>query len=64
MKILVVHATAGAGHKKAAEAIFNGLKAKGGFDARLVDALDYTNPVFKKSYPGVYSFLVTCLPWA
>jgi len=64
MKILIIHATAGAGHKKAAEAVFKGLQAKGGHDARLVDALEYTNPFFKKSYPGVYTFLVTRLPWA
>ena len=64
MKILVIYATAGAGHKKAAEAIFNGLKAQGGHDVRLVDALDYTNPFFKENYPGAYTFLVTHLPWA
>jgi len=64
MKILVIHATAGAGHKKAAEAIFNGLSAKAGVEARLVDALDYTNPFFKQSYPWFYTFLVTNLPWA
>jgi len=64
MKILVIHATAGAGHKKAAEAIFHGLKTKGGVDARLVDALDYTNPFFKITYPWFYSFIVTRLPWA
>jgi processive 1,2-diacylglycerol beta-glucosyltransferase len=64
MKILVIHATAGAGHKKAAEAIFHGLQAQGGHDVRLVDALDYTNPFFKKNYPGFYTFLVTHLPWA
>ena len=64
MKILVIHATAGAGHKKAAEAIFHGVQAKGGHDVRLVDALDYTNPFFKKTYPQVYIFLVTRLPWA
>ena len=64
MKILVIHATAGAGHKKAAEAIFHGLQAKGGLDVRLVDALDYTNPFFKKTYPWFYAFLVTRLPWA
>ena len=64
MKILVIHATAGAGHKKAAEAIFHGLQARGSsFDARLVDALDYTNPIFKKTYPSSYVFLVTHLPW-
>ena len=64
MKILVIHATAGAGHKKAAEAIFHGLKARGGHDVRLVDALDYTNLFFKKIYPRFYAFLVTRLPWA
>lgn len=64
MKILVIHATAGAGHKKAAEAIFHGLEAQGDVDVRLVDALDYTNPFFKKTYPQVYAFLVTRLPWA
>jgi len=64
MKILVIHATAGAGHKKAAEAIFHGLQARrGGFDVRLVDALDYTNPFFKKTYPTAYTYLVTHLPW-
>ena len=64
MKILVIHATAGAGHKKAAEAIFHGLARQGDHDARLVDALDYTNPFFKKTYPWFYGFLVTRMPWA
>ena len=64
MKILVIHATAGAGHKKAAEAIYLGLKAKGHGDVKLLDALDYTNPLFKKTYPWFYGFLVTRLPWA
>ena len=61
MKICVIHATAGAGHKKAAEAIFNGLIAAR-HEARLVDALDYTNPFFKFTYPRVYAFLVTKIP--
>ncbi len=59
MKILVIHATAGAGHKKAAEAVFNGIKAQGQHDVRLVDALDYTNPFFKVTYPATYMFLIT-----
>lgn len=63
MKILVIHATAGAGHKKAAEAIFHGLQARGGFEALLLDALDYTNPFFRRIYPSAYTFLVTRLPW-
>jgi processive 1,2-diacylglycerol beta-glucosyltransferase len=64
MKILVIHATAGAGHKKAAEAIYNGLRSKGTHDVKLVDALDYTNPIFKITYPETYTFLVTKMSWA
>ncbi len=59
MKILVIHATAGAGHKKAAEAIYNGLQKAGSHEAQLVDALDYTNPFFKLTYPATYTLLVT-----
>jgi processive 1,2-diacylglycerol beta-glucosyltransferase len=64
MKILVIYATAGAGHKKAAEAIFHGLRTQGRHDVRLIDALEYTNPIFKKTYPSLYAFLITRLPWA
>ncbi|MBI3601335.1 MAG: hypothetical protein HY209_00330 [Candidatus Omnitrophica bacterium] len=62
MKILVIHATAGAGHKKAAEAIYNGLLRHTTHIVRLVDSLDYTNPFFKAAYPKTYVFLVTKLP--
>ncbi|MDE2027411.1 MAG: hypothetical protein KGK03_03955 [Candidatus Omnitrophica bacterium] len=64
MRILIIHATAGAGHKKAAEAVFRGLESQGGHQVIFADALDYTNPFFKKSYPWVYTFMVTRLPWA
>ncbi len=65
MKILVIHATAGAGHKKAAEAVYQGLIA-GGHNARIVDALDFTNPFFKATYPATYALMVTKFPflWA
>jgi len=63
MRILVVYATAGAGHKKAAEAIYQAFKSKEGYYVRLIDALDYTRPSFKKSYPRSYAFLVTHLSW-
>ena len=63
MKILVVYATAGAGHRKAAEAIYHGFKSSGSpHDVVLVDSLDHTNPFFKKSYPGMYTFLITTIP--
>ena len=61
MNILVLHATAGAGHKKAAEAIFNGLKNTS-HHARIEDSLDYTPAFFKKSYVFTYVFLVTNFP--
>ncbi len=62
MKILLIHATAGAGHQKAAEALFASLKEKGGNDVYLIDILDYTNPLFKKMYKDSYSFMVTKVP--
>jgi processive 1,2-diacylglycerol beta-glucosyltransferase len=63
MKILVIHATAGAGHKKAAEAIYHGIQGKTSYDVRLVDALDYTNSFFKYSYPSFYTFVVSHMSW-
>ncbi len=63
-KILIIYATSGFGHMKAALAI------KGAFEEirprnteiKIIDSLDYTNPFFKKFYPSAYSFLVTHLP--
>ncbi len=65
-KVLVVHASAGAGHKKAAEAVFNALKESGRYDAHFADVLDHTNPFFKSSYQKTYTYLVTKTPliWA
>ena len=65
MKVFIVHATAGAGHKKAAEALYNCFKeiCSADDDIRNIDALDYTNSLFKKAYPEVYIFLVTYLPF-
>jgi len=64
MKILVIHTSAGAGHQKAAEYIADGLKKSGGHEVTLADALDYTYPFFKKSYAGIYKFMITRIPWA
>ena len=63
MKILVIHASAGAGHFKAAEALFNGIKKSTDHDVLLVDALDYTSSFFKNSYKGIYFFLISKMPW-
>lgn len=62
MKIAVMHATAGAGHLKAAEAVYDGIKKYTDYEAHLVDVLDYTSPLFKKMYAGTYVSLVKYLP--
>jgi processive 1,2-diacylglycerol beta-glucosyltransferase len=59
MKILIVHATAGAGHSKAAEAIFNGIKKHTTHDVRCLDILDYTTPSYKKLYQKTYVLLIS-----
>jgi len=63
MKILVVYATAGAGHKKAAQAIYEGLKARGHEGAVYLDVLKYTDRLYRKSYSKTYTFLITRTPW-
>ncbi len=63
MKILMVHASAGAGHQKAAEALFAGVqKTYPQHEVKIIDALDYTSPSFKKLYCGTYFFLISQLP--
>jgi len=64
-RILLLHATAGAGHKRAAEAIFHGLRRRG-VTPRIVDALDYTNPLFREAYVRGYERAVREHPrlWA
>ena len=59
MKVLIIHASAGAGHRRAAEAIYNYLKENSpDLDLVLLDALDKTNALFKFDYTKGYSFLV------
>lgn len=64
MKILIVYASAGSGHKKAAEAVYGAFKEKDkDCHVFLVDTLDYTNYFFKRAYPSFYLFLITCVPF-
>lgn len=63
MKIFIVHAPAGAGHKRAAEAIKDAFdRAKTPHEARVVNSLDYANCLFSRSYPWGYNFLVSKAP--
>lgn len=64
MKIFIVHAPAGAGHKRAAEAIKDAFdRVKTPHDVRVVNSLDYTNPLFSRTYPWGYNFLVSKAPF-
>ncbi len=62
----MIHATAGAGHRKAAEAIHHGLIARQVAGAAIIDALDYTSPFFRFGYSKGYEFMVGEMPtfWA
>ena len=63
-KILIVYATAGIGHKKAAMAVkkaYDEMKLPG-VEVTLIDALDYTNDFFKWSYLQAYLLMVNKLP--
>lgn len=64
MKILCIHASAGAGHFKAAEALYNNLKNDRQHQVFLVDSLDLTSPMSKNLYRSTYTFLVSKIPWA
>lgn len=64
MKILVVHASAGAGHQKCAEAIYNYFKNhRRDVSVKLVDLLDYSDNFFKFIYLRGYTWVVNDLPW-
>ena len=64
MRIIVSYASAGAGHFKAAEAIFNYLKEHcREAELKLVDVLDMSCPVFALFYRWGYSFLIRRAPF-
>jgi len=58
MKVIIAHAYAGIGHKKAAEAVDQALRDLGETDVTTVDVLDYSNPFCKLLYPRFYLFLI------
>ncbi len=63
-KIFIIYTDAGAGHRRAAEALN---KVTGDVfpeaAVSLFDVLNYTTPLFKKSYPAIYLFMVNRCPW-
>jgi processive 1,2-diacylglycerol beta-glucosyltransferase len=62
MKIIVTYASAGAGHFKAAEAVYNYIKEHcPDINVQIIDALNKASALFKISYTFGYSLLVTRL---
>jgi processive 1,2-diacylglycerol beta-glucosyltransferase len=61
-KILILYATAGAGHKKAAEAIF-AAALKDNPSVSLKDIVTFMPPCAARLYSDGYTFLIRRLPW-
>jgi processive 1,2-diacylglycerol beta-glucosyltransferase len=62
LKTLILYASAGSGHKKAAEALYSALKNKNPQDEILcLDILDFATPILRFTYKGLYEFLITRL---
>jgi len=62
MKIMVIYATAGAGHRRASEAIYGYLKKDTALEVIKIDALDYSNALFRYLYSQGYLFLIAKFP--
>jgi len=63
-KILITYASAGDGHKKAAEAIYRQfLDVASDAEIVFVDSLNYATRSFKFSYRRIYIILIKYMPW-
>lgn len=62
-RVLVLSASVGAGHIRAAQAVERAFQQAGsGHEVRHIDTLDYTNKLFRKLYSQVYIDLVNKAP--
>ncbi len=62
-KVLILSASAGAGHLRAAEAIERAIAATGAAESvRHVDVLDFTNALFRRLYTEAYLEMVARMP--
>ncbi len=63
MKVLLLHASAGAGHRRAAEALEKAFrKARPEAEVKVCDILDFTAKIFRKTYAEGYLDLVRKVP--
>jgi len=62
-RVLILSASAGAGHVRAAEALKNAfIKMNAAKEVRHIDTLDYTNKVFRRLYSQTYLDMVKSAP--
>ncbi len=62
MKILIIHASAGQGHRRCAEAIYHFLIQNTSHSVTTIDSLDFTTSLFKFFYIRGYTFLISRFP--
>jgi processive 1,2-diacylglycerol beta-glucosyltransferase len=65
-RILILHASVGLGHRRAAEALASAFHQRGVAHVRVADTLDYARPLFRRLYAGSYRELSERAPalWA
>jgi processive 1,2-diacylglycerol beta-glucosyltransferase len=62
-RVLILSASAGAGHLRAADAVLRAVQLRlPGASARHVDTLEYTNPLFRRLYSKAYIDMVNSAP--
>ncbi len=62
-KILILYASAGHGHEKAAKAVAEVCRTDGAINVDCQDLLKHTSFGFGERYRGLYLFLIRTLPW-
>ncbi|MDD5347932.1 MAG: hypothetical protein PHT59_04900, partial [Candidatus Omnitrophica bacterium] len=64
MKITIAYTSAGAGHAKAAEALYDDFKKRSRRNQlQLIDVLEQSDFIFRKAYTSGYSFMVKHVQW-
>jgi processive 1,2-diacylglycerol beta-glucosyltransferase len=61
-RVLILHASVGSGHKRAADALAAAFARRTPGQVRVEDVLDYTNPIFREAYSHSYLRLTDKLP--
>lgn len=61
-RVLILHASVGSGHKRAADALAAAFARRSPGQVRVEDVLDYTNPIFREAYAHSYLRLTDKLP--